>query len=237
MKREDRIAKSAKIRRLFVLSVFLLVLPVKALATEPVPLSEYGKLPEVERAALSPSGDRTALVTTIEGQRVLITMNKGESSLLSATQVEDMKVCSIEWVDEQRLLLIASTTIDLPAGFATDKYETTIGQIIPVEGTEGGGLIFGNNERYYVGIMGRYGVRTISGEPYGFFGGIELQRNPGRGPRWVFDHGRPNLFKVNLANFEVTKLDRSAFSGASKDWVIDAQGEIAFTLDRNDDSG
>ncbi|MEM1052812.1 MAG: prolyl oligopeptidase family serine peptidase, partial [Pseudomonadota bacterium] len=47
----------------------------------------------------------------------------------------------------------------------------------------------------------------------------------------------PNLFKVNLANFEVTKLDRSAFSGASKDWVIDAQGEIAFTLDRNDDSG
>lgn len=219
-------------------AALLSVLPSDALATEPVPLSEYGKLPDVERAALSPSGDRVALVTSIDGNRVLLGIERESKKPISVTRVEDLKIRGIEWIDETRILLFASTTIDLPFNFTTDKFETSLARVIPMDGTEGGGIVFAKQERYYSGIFGRYGIRQINGETYGFFGGIEYKRNiPGSGPRWVFGHGRPHLFKVNFSNFEVSKMDRSAEDGASKDWLIDASGDLAFTLDVNDNSG
>ncbi|MEE4206536.1 MAG: S9 family peptidase [Erythrobacter sp.] len=202
-----------------------------------VPLAEYGKLPDVEFTAISPSGDRIAFVTTINGTRSLITLDNAKP--MSSIAIGDMKVRWIRWIGEDRLLFVTSQTEDLGWGFTTDKAEFSVARVLPVvEGLEGG-LVFGGIPRYVDAILGSYGIRLIDGEYHGFFGGIELDRRGSTRSRigYEFDHGRPHLFKVNLENFKVEKIAASAPEGHSRDWVIDASGEVAYTLEVNDESG
>jgi hypothetical protein len=50
-------------------------------APAPIDLSAYGSLPEVEQATISPSGIRIALVTTIDGQRVILAIENQEKAI------------------------------------------------------------------------------------------------------------------------------------------------------------
>ncbi len=207
-------------------------------AVTPPPLSAYGELPDVERAAISPSGDRVVLLTKVRGERVLLAI-QDQTTPLRVVRVGDMKIRSVRWVGEDRLLLIAGETIDLPANFTTDKYEANVAQIIPIDDSARGGVVFADDPRYFDGIIGNYGVREIDGEYYGFFGTMEFVRGDRRtGSRqWRFDHGRPFLYRVNLHDFDVERVDGPAREGHSRDRLIDARGALAFTLDVNDNSG
>ncbi|MEO0871632.1 MAG: S9 family peptidase [Pseudomonadota bacterium] len=206
--------------------------PALAQAQAParVPLAEYGKLPDVERSAISPSGDRIAFVTTLEGKRVLLAM-EDQTKALMAVKVGDIKVRSIRWVGDDRLMLITSQTEDLSSRFTTDKAEFYSARIIPLTKDAEAGVVFGNSQRHPNSFMGNYGVREIDGEQYGFFGAIEFKRG-GSGNRtgYELDHTRPYLFKVNLENFKVKRLANAAPPNHGSDWLIDANGKIAFSL-------
>ncbi|MGB3472997.1 MAG: prolyl oligopeptidase family serine peptidase [Erythrobacter sp.] len=149
-----------------------------------------------------------------------------------------MKVRSIRWIGEKRLMLTTSQTEDLSARFTTDKAEFFVAQILPISKEAEGGIVFGDSPRHPDTIMGSYGIREIDGTQYGFFGGIELVRGrAGSRAGFILDHTRPYLFKVNLENFKIEKIANSASDGHGKDWLVDANGKIAFTLDVNYTSG
>ncbi|MDY7099207.1 MAG: S9 family peptidase, partial [Pseudomonadota bacterium] len=184
-------------------AIALCAVAVPAQAKEPLPISEYGKLPDVERSAISPSGDRIAVLTTMQGKRVILAI-EDQTKALTAIAVGDTKVRGLRWISEDRLLLTSSQTEDLGYGFTTDKAEVFVAQVLPLSASVEGGTVFGNSPKYPDIIIGNYGIRQIDGKHYGFFGGIELvRRTGGRRSGYQLDHARPYLFKVDLQTFEI----------------------------------
>ncbi|MEL6877359.1 MAG: alpha/beta fold hydrolase [Pseudomonadota bacterium] len=200
----------------------------------PLPLEEYGELPDVEDAALSKSGNRVALITTIEGTRALIVIENQEK-MITSVAVGDLKIRDIQWIGDDRILLVSSQTEDLGAYFTTDKAEFYIGRVIPVVEGAKAGMIFSNRRGLVDAIVGNYGIREIDGRYYGYYGGIRLKKN-GR-MEYTFDHGRPFLFQVDLQDFSVKRIANAARPGHDNDWLIDANGNIAATFDINAQNG
>lgn len=218
-------------------ALFLCASPASAQLVEAVPLAEYGKLPDVERSAISPSGDRVALLTTIQGKRVIYAIENQEKAI-AAIEVGDMKVRSIRWVGDDRIMLTSSQTEDLGMDFTTDKAEFFVAQILPVAGDEEGGVVFGDSARHPDAIIGNYGVREVDGTHYGFFGGIELTRGrAGSRSKLTIEHTRPHLFRVDLETMKIRKVAQAAPPSRGNDWLIDASGEVAFTLEVDYGSG
>lgn len=211
-------------------------------AQEPLempPLSEYGKLPDVERTALSSSGDRHALVATIQDERVLIAV-ENQTNPIKIVKIGDLKVRSIRWIGDDRILLVTSQTQDLGRGFTTDKAEFSLGTIIPIANDQPSSVIFGNSKKLYEAILSNQGIREIDGTYYGFFGALKFKKDRRGGSntsKWVFDHGRQHLYKVNLETLENTKIDNAARENEGRDWLIDAKGKVAFKRDVNYNSG
>ncbi len=215
-------------------AISVAVFPAHAAAQQPVPIEEYGKLPDVEDAVISPSGQRIALLTTIKGQRVILA-TEGKTPLGAPMAVGDMKVRRIDWIGEDRLLLVTSQTEDLGYGFTADKAEFFVGRVLPISPGVKSGIIFGNRHDLVDAMIGDYGTRKINGKWYGYYGAIELSR--GSGARYGFDHGRPYLYRVDLQDFSTEKIANAANEGHDNDWLIDANGELAAELDIDDDTG
>lgn len=199
-------------------------------------LSEYGKLPEIEEVAISPSGQRIAVLLQAKGKRVLVGY-QGKEIVLKPLAVGDMKVRYIQWIGEDRINLVASQTEDLGYGFTTDKAEFFVGRIIPVNPNAEAGIIFGKHKSLLDTIVGNYGVRQIGGKYFGFFGGIELKRQANDRLKYEWNHGRPFLFKVDMQTLQAKKIANAAQQGWDNDWLVDANGEVAATFEINDSSG
>lgn len=197
-------------------------------------VSDYGELPDVERAVISPSGDRIALITTIEGERVLLAI-EDQSKALAQYPVGDLKIRSIRWIGDERILLVTSQTEDLGYNFTTDKAEFYIGRVLPIASNAEAGMIFRNRKNLIDAIVGNFGTRQIDGTWYGYYGALELRRDGRR--NYVFNHGRPFLYRVNLEDFSTTRVANAAREGYDNDWVVDAQGNVAATLDVNQTTG
>jgi dipeptidyl aminopeptidase/acylaminoacyl peptidase len=205
-------------------------------APAPIDLSAYGSLPEVEQATISPSGNRIALVTTIDGQRVILAIENQEKAI-AKMGVGDAKIRGLEWVGEDRLLLTTSMTQKLGIGFTTDKAELYLATILPISKDAAPGRIFEKQRNLVDTVSGNYGVRQIDGRWYGFFGAIELVRDQRNRGKFQFEHGRPALYRVDLQDFSTKKMARSADWGHDNDWVVDANGEVAAIFDIDDNSG
>lgn len=214
-----------------------LVSPALAQAPEPLPLTEYGKLPDIERTAISPSGDRIAVLATIGGRRMILAV-ESDGKAIRALNPGDAKVRSLRWIGEDRLLLVTSQTAELGRRFTTDKAELYSAQILPLDPAEELMLVFGDSRRHAEVILGNYGIRQIDGTYYGYFGGIEYGRsNSSTRTGYVLDHARPHLFEVNLETGELERIANAAQQGYSSDWLVDANGDVAYTLTVNQDSG
>ncbi len=209
--------------------------PSDALANDVPALSAYGELPEIEDAALSPSGRRIAALLTIRGNRILAAFDEN-NRVISRTNVNEMKVRSFDWVGEDRLLLTYSVTEDLGANFAADKHEFSIAVTVPMTPEETGLAVFSNRRSLVNSIFGNYGTRQINGRWYGFFGAIELSRGT-RGGEYEFRHGRPYLYRVDLLNNSTDRVANAAEDNHDNDWLIDANGEVAATYDIHRDNG
>ena len=199
-------------------------------------LSEYGKLPEIEEVAISPSGKRIALLLHAKGKRLLVGY-EGKDIVLKPISVGDMKVRYIQWIGEDRVNLVASQTEDLGYGWTTDKAEFFVGRIIPVNPQAEAGIIFAKHRTLLDTIVGNYGVRQIDGKWYGFYGGIQLKRSGNDRLKYEWNHGRPFLFKVDMQTLQAKKIANAAQEGWDNDWLIDANGEVTATFAINDSTG
>ncbi len=215
-------------------AVTCLLVPMAVSAQEPLPIEEYGKLPDVEDVAISPSGDRIAVLMTIGGKR-LIAGIEDKDTVIGRFGVDDLKIRYLEWVGEDRLMMVFSRTQDLGYGFTTDKAELYMASILPMGTNVEAGTVFEKQRDLVGAIMGNYGVRQIDGRWYGFFGALRLKR--GVTQSYTFDHGRPFLYRIDLEDFSVRKVANAARTEHDNDWVINARGEVAATFEISDQSG
>src|SRR6202451_1183223 len=95
-------------------------------AESKTPLEVFGHLPTIEDMAMSPDGTKLAYVRTEgEGRSVLI-RQMGQSKPLAAFRVGDTKLRRIQWMDDDNILLIRSSTGGVPEGYYTrgrQRYE------------------------------------------------------------------------------------------------------------------
>ena len=199
-------------------------------------LSEYGRLPDIEQVAISPSGRRIAVLLTVNDRRLLVGY-QDDQIILPPVSVNDLKVRSLDWIGEDRVNLVASQTQDLGYQFTTDKAEFYVARIIPVDPNAEAGVVFAKHSGILDAIVGDYGARQVKGKWYGFFGGIELKRRANNRLQYEWNHGRPYLFRVDMKSMKAQKIGKAAEQGWDNDWVIDAQGEVAATFEISDTSG
>lgn len=211
------------------------VAAIPSFAAEPAPLEAYGELPNVEDAAISPDGNRIATIAQIKGQRTLLFLDS-ELNLLRSALLGDIKSRSIQWAGNDAVLLIMTETVDLGKGFTSDQFEATRILYIPLDPAEQMRFVFSNSRNVANAVFGLYGVRQIDGEWYGYFGGVELERNSSRTGRFV-GHARPGLYQVRLRDDRASRVAMPAKEGFWRSWLVDGQGEVAATFDMGRDFG
>lgn len=199
-----------------------------------LPLDVYGDLPGVEDVALSPDGKGLAILGRVGDKRLLLVIRDGK--LVTKADAGDAKIRSIGWAGNATVLLVSSSTVDLGPDFLAAKHEFYGVLIVRLDGTPPE-QVFAKSAKLMRATFGDYGIREIDGKLTGYFGGIELVRNPGAMSGYRFDHGRPALFSVDLARNAPRNISRAAFEGHRRDWLVDARGQVAATLDVEETNG
>ena len=223
---------TTSIRSLF--AALLLVFSFGQLhAQEPLPLSVYGDLPNVEDAAISPGGGNIAILTRIGGVRQLVFLDQ-DKTIIDRWGVGDAKVRYFDWIGDDSLLLVTSQTQDV-WGFTTDKVELSSAQIIPIRGSREVETVFANDRKLVQAVFGNYGTRKVDGQWQAYFGAIVLKRD--FNTDYVFDHGRPYLYSYDLGTGKSRMAFRAPPEGTARDWLVDASGGVAATFDMDRDSG
>lgn len=207
-------------------------------AQDPPPLSAYGELPGFEDAAVSPSGQSLAILGIYDGSRMLLIADN-KLTLKKSIEIGELKIRGFEWVGEDMLLLRTSRTERLPFGFTADQAEFTMAMIVPVNSGDPGNVVFSRDSDVVDRVFGYYGMRGVDGRPKAYFGGVELFRR-GTGTRagdYSFEHGRPALYEVDLTENKARKIAVAPHEDANRDWLVDANGEVAATYDIEENTG
>lgn len=214
-------------------AVFLTLSAPIAHAQDAVPLSVYGALPEVEDAALSPSGNHIAILLTLDGTRQLLVLDN-DMKPIRRMGVGDVKIRYFDWIGDEKVMLVSSQTENL-WGFTTDKAEFSVARMVPVTGEGRIETVFSRDRKLVDTVVGNYGIRQVDGTYAAYFGAIELKRGTNR-TGYVWDHGRPHLYRLDTRTNQAKRVASSARENEWRDWVLDARGEVAATLDvsRND---
>jgi dipeptidyl aminopeptidase/acylaminoacyl peptidase len=217
------------------LAVLLLVAGVAATtqAGATPPLEVYGKLPGFEAAAISPSGNRVAIIGMLDGERRMLVVD-GDGHLLTTAQLDDQKLRSIRWASEDKILVRLSWTVPLGAGFTAPKAELSTVLVVPATGGKFW-EIFGHDSGITGGVRGFYGSNIVDGHLYGYFGGMEVE---GADPvnRGLMN-GHPNLYRVDLESGQRVKIANRTDQESDRDWVVGADGKVAAMLELSTRSG
>lgn len=182
----------------------------------PPPLAIYGELPTVEDPALSPSGNRIALIDRQDGRRYVLVTDLVSGKPLAATRIGDTKVRELEWYDEDHLLIRYSATAYPPFGFYGAEQEWSflvnwnivknrvrqVSMRVPIYQTLN--VVLGPIER-----------RVVNGRTKLFVVGAYLAQS----------RVLPALFSIDLRGTETQIVDRGNTLAAQ--WILDARGRIA----------
>lgn len=195
-------------------------------------LEAYGKLPGFERAELSPSGDRYAVVGVVGAERRLLVLSGGQ--VLANVKVGEQKVRNLRWAGEEKLLVFVTNTYSLGPNFNVAQYEIAHAIVIDIPNKAVKPLLTdgpaGN------GVWGTYGVVPEGGRWYGYFGGITLARSKDGSYYW--QDGHPDLYKVDLETGRHSLAARGADGeGGRREWLLGPAGEVLATFDFNVKTG
>lgn len=203
----------------------LFAAPVAAPAAPPI--ETYGRLPGFEMAALSPSGDRVAIVGGIGEKRRLIVTDRNNKLLLSA-DIGTFKCRSVEWAGENNVLVRTSQTVALGVGFTADKAELSNMIVVPVDGKPLWS-VFQNNRTVTGGIRGYFGSVERQGRWYGYFGGMTLDSSRGAP---LLLNTRPELYEVDMETGKAKVVARRADNReVRRDWVLAGDGSVVASMD------
>jgi dienelactone hydrolase len=180
-----------------------------------VPLEVYGRLPSLEDVALSPSGERIAFVRTSGDTRIVTLFSLADHKALSVLRVGDQKLRSIEWADENHLVIMTSVT-GMPLGFRGEDAEWFQVQVYDVINHKSYQIPRRNSSGADVRVMnviaGRVMIRRDQGHTKLFVPGVYVENTT-----------LPALFRIDLDTAAQTLVRKGA---AGDSWLIDAGGEV-----------
>lgn len=216
-----------------------LLLAATALCSQPAmaeapPLEAYGALPTLEDATISQSGNHMALVMNVAGQRQ-VTVFDAALKPVRTMSFGAAKMRNFDWIGDDALLAVYSLTETLPFGFAGDKMEFYKALIIPNDDDAEPMSIFADRRDIMDAVFGNHGLRRVGNRWVGYFEGVQFKFKQSDG--WQFDHGRAALFAVDMATNKPTLVAQPASESMVRDWLVDANGKIAATLDFNRNLG
>ena len=188
-----------------------------AAAARAAPLEVYGRLPRLEAVSLSPDGSRIAYVRTEGNTRVVAVVSLTGHTMLRGLRIAgEQKLRSIQWADDDRLLIETSVTT-VPFGFMGDDSEWWQLGVFDVR----------NGKQFQVPrpdtirgveilniIAGRVMVRRIHDRTVLFFPGLQV----------VGGESTRALIRVDLDSQDsrVIRVGRPGNLG----WVVDEAGEV-----------
>ncbi len=196
-----------------------------------VSLDTYGTLPAFEQAALSPSGERIALIGLLNNVRHVLIIG-ADNKLQRTFTLGDMKLVGLTWAGDNALLVQYRNTAALGIGFTADKTELAAMMVLPMDGGKPW-EVFNKEKSITGGIRGFYGVVERLGHWYGYFGGITLERNSATNVvRYYLSTTNPDLYEVDLASGDTKRIAKRAEADNSRrDWVVGVDGAAVTTLD------
>ena len=204
-------------------------------AQDMAPLSAFGDLPSVERVALSPSGKRTAIVYTLNGERSILVLDENNKPV-GQYPLGDLKIRSMELASDGILLLTRSATSDLNSQFLYEKSEFYQGLIVYIDERRMES-IFSDRREVMEAIYGYDGMRMVDGRPKAYFSGLDAGRGGRRPTQDFFRDGKMSLFEVDLMTNKSTRiLDRSRWP-ERRTVLIDDDGSVFVKMLVNANSG
>ncbi|MFT3996234.1 MAG: prolyl oligopeptidase family serine peptidase [Asticcacaulis sp.] len=176
----------------------------------PPPLSAFGKRPDIEEVALSPDGKRLALIKGYGADRLVMDLDI-EKDDFKALRVGDVKVRSLFWGDETRIILISSQTVDLRQ-FVGGKDEYYLGQILDIPNNKAFAL-YRNIDRFYTIVMGDFYRIKVKDRYRVTASNVKLE---GEGLR--------SLYNFDLDTGRGQKMEEEPFH--VRNWVVRGDGQI-----------
>jgi dipeptidyl aminopeptidase/acylaminoacyl peptidase len=188
-------------------------------------LEVYGRLPSIEDVALSPDGSLIALVRTTANDRVLVVHSLVEHKRVgSALRIGTAKLRSIEWADNNHLMLFASVT-GMPLGLDGPAHEWYLLHVWDVAKQKLSS--YPDLSKSDVPIMNNVHddvmVRRLEGHTVLFIPGT-----------YVTDLTLPGLFRVDLDTGHQRLIRQGGVQ--TERWLVDATGEVAAEEDYDESS-
>ncbi|MEM9965613.1 MAG: S9 family peptidase [Asticcacaulis sp.] len=174
------------------------------------PLSAYGKLPDIEDVALSPSGTRVALVKDINDQRIIIDHDiaTGDNKFAS---VSKSKIRTLFWGDDDHIILVASQTANL-RDFVGGSSEWYTGQILNLRKGKYNAMYRGM-EKFNPVVMGNINRIKVRDKYQVTASNVKIE-----------SEGFRSLYGFNLDNGRGFLIDEDPHHIHS--WVIKPDGEL-----------
>lgn len=195
----------------------------------PTKVEDYGALPAVEDVAISPSGNRIAILSTEKGNRAMRVIENDK--VIKSVNVGNEKIRYLDWATEDLVMITLTNTEQLFGNFTTDKAEFARTVFVNIAGGPSR-ILFQNQRDIAPATFGFYGIREIGGKRYGFFGGIAMvaEKYASNRIEYMFQGGSPGLYRVDFTDLSTKLVAAPRENGESQQWIVNAAGEVAATL-------
>lgn len=196
----------------------------------------FGALPAVSMVEISPNGKTVALLQTTEDQSTVVFVDLADSEATpTGVVVGDVKARSLEWVDDDNLLLLAS--VAQTGGFTTGLETNELARWIAISKDDRDmKVLFKRDANYYVPSPGTILATTPATPGDAIFARWTPQAraaNQATG-RLGRDRGHGySLFNVDVG----AGRERVTYAGDDEtwDWIVNAEGEAILRIDFDED--
>lgn len=205
--------------RLFAVAAAVVFLASASASAAQPPIETYGRLPQTELVALSPSGQRIAYVATTGENRKLI-VRTTDGTALQTTDLRGDKPRQVIWAGEDHVILRTTMTEQLWGG-EPHTYETFRTFVLNLK-TKDMLVLFKGSTQAWPAETGFYGTREVDGHWFGYFGALPRRTSRDVGTVTFIE---PALFRVELDLGGDEKIVNAA------GWALAADGSIAAHVD------
>ncbi len=173
----------------------------------PPPMEVFGRFDAVDFIALSPSGNRVAMVMRTGDDRVLIDFDLTTQKALNKP-LGKVKVRSIQWADDERIVVTVSQTAVVESFSGQPREYGTV--IVLDMARNKSFVLFATDPDYHPVVASGVGVVTVGGKKYITAAGIKRQG------------GVQLLSRFDPATGRASPIDQG--SGYTQSWILAGDG-------------